>query len=185
MEDAVISDALSPSTADSLDSTSDASPLDGTHHIPRSNTLRAARSLEIMRSEWCPTSYSVQSRLPLEVRSPNIICALLILSQVVERIAFFIVRDVDLRSFALTCKDFACAVMWEGTSVWRMKFLARYDYPLIGQQLQFRDAFRIRELTLEKFPLFNGNFDKRARLAMGVLKDMVLGKHSSTADIPI
>lgn len=93
-------------------------------------------------------------------------------------IATDIEDDADLLSFMLTCKDFASAAMLEKSTVWRRRFLARYDHPIINGPYEFRVAYQLRELVLREFPSFAYPRGARGRVALEVLRDMVLGKSS-------
>ena len=93
-------------------------------------------------------------------------------------IANRIADDVDLMNFALTCKDFALAIILEKSTVWRTRFLARYDHPIIEGPYEFRVAYQLRELVLRKFPSFADKGGSRTRVALEVLRDMVLGMSS-------
>ena len=84
--------------------------------------------------------------------------------------------DADLLSFILTCKDFALAAVLDKSTVWRNRFLARYDHPIIGGSCEFRAAYQLRELVLRKFPSFADGGGARVRIALEALRDMVLGK---------
>jgi hypothetical protein len=90
-------------------------------------------------------------------------------------IAFNIDNDVDLLSFVLTCKDFALAAVLDESTVWRARFLARYDYPIIDGPIEFRVAYQLREMVLRNFPSFADGGGARGRHALEVLRDMVLG----------
>jgi hypothetical protein len=90
-------------------------------------------------------------------------------------IAIRIADDADLMSFALTCKDFATATTLEKSTVWRTRFLARYDYPLIEGPYEFRVAYQLREMVLRKFPSFEMKGGGRSRIALEILRDMILG----------
>lgn len=94
-----------------------------------------------------------------------------------ELIAIRIADDADLMNFALTCKDFATATVLEKSTVWRTRFLARYDHPIIEGPYEFRVAYQLRELVLRKFPSFASRCTARSRAALEVLRDMVLGKY--------
>jgi hypothetical protein len=91
-------------------------------------------------------------------------------------IAIRIADDADLLKFALTCKDFATAIVLEKSTVWRARFLDRYDHPLIEGPYEFRVAYQLREFVLKMFPSFAGKHAGRGRMALEVLRDMVLGK---------
>jgi hypothetical protein len=95
--------------------------------------------------------------------------------QLVETIAINIADDADLISFILSCKDFALAAILEKSTVWRRRFLARYDHPIIEGPYEFRVAYQLRELVLRKFPSFADGGGARGRVALEVLRDMVLG----------
>lgn len=84
--------------------------------------------------------------------------------------------DADLLSFILTCKDFALAAVLEESTVWRNRFLARYDHPIIEEFCEFRAAYQLRELVLRKFPSFADGGGARAKIALEVLRDMVVGE---------
>ncbi len=90
-------------------------------------------------------------------------------------IAIKIEDDADLMSFILTCKDFASATLLEKSTVWRTRFLARYDHPILEGPYEFRVAYQLRQLVLRKFPSFLDGGGARARVALEVLRDMVLG----------
>ena len=90
-------------------------------------------------------------------------------------IAISIADDIDLMNFILTCKDFASAVVLEKSTVWRTRFLARYDHPIIESPYEFRIAYQLREMVLRKFPSFAAGGRARSRVALEVLRDMVLG----------
>ena len=133
------------------------------------------------KSDAKADSFSIQYILPLEVRldldncnSPVMTLATL---QIVEMIAIRIAEDVDLMNFALTCKDFATAIVLEKSTVWRTRFLARYDHPIIEGPSEFRVAYQLREMVLRKFPSFAGMGTARSRAALEVLRDMVLGEY--------
>lgn len=91
-------------------------------------------------------------------------------------IAIRIADDGDLMNFALSCKDFATATVLEKSTVWRVRFLARYDHPIIGSPYEFRVAYQLREFVLRRFPSFAGKDGVRSKVALEVLRDMVLGK---------
>lgn len=90
-------------------------------------------------------------------------------------IAINIQDDSDLKNFILSCKDFASAVVLEKSTVWRTRFLARYDHPIIEGPYEFRIAYQLREMVLRKFPSFAGEGWLTSRVALEVLRDMVLG----------
>jgi len=91
-------------------------------------------------------------------------------------IAIRIADEADLLKFALTCKDFATAIVLEKSTVWRARFLNRYDHPIIEGPYEFRVAYQLREFVLKMFPSFAAKDPARARVALEVLRDMVLGK---------
>lgn len=93
----------------------------------------------------------------------------------IEIIAFHTADDADLMNFILSCKDFAFAAVLEKSTVWRTRFLARYDHPLIEGPNEFRIAYQLREMVLRKFPSFAGGGEVRSTVALEVLRDMVLG----------
>ena len=117
--------------------------------------------------------------LPLEVRYPRGQHRLAFLAayrlQMIEMIANHIADDADLMNFILTCKDFALAVVLEKSTVWRTRFLARYDHPIIEGPYEFRIAYQLREMVLRKFPSFAGGGKARNKVALEVLRDMILG----------
>lgn len=90
-------------------------------------------------------------------------------------IAINIVDDVDLMNFVLTCKDFASAVVLEKSTVWRNRFLDRYDHPILEGPYEFRIAYQLREMVLRRFPSFAGRGRARSKVALEVLRDMALG----------
>ena len=90
-------------------------------------------------------------------------------------IVISIVDDVDLMNFALTCKDFASAIVLEKSTVWRNRFLARYDHPILEGPYEFRIAYQLREMVLRRFPSFAGRGKARSKVALEVLRDMALG----------
>jgi hypothetical protein len=96
--------------------------------------------------------------------------------QVVEMIAIRIADNADLMKFALTCKDFATAIVLKKSTVWRARFLNRYDHPIIDSPYEFRVAYQLREFVLKMFPSFSGKDPARTKAALEVLRDMVLGK---------
>lgn len=96
--------------------------------------------------------------------------------QVVEMIAINITDDADLLNFILACKDFASATILEKSTVWRTRFLARYDQPIIEGPYEFRVAYQLREMVLRKFPSFRDIGGAQTTVALEVLRDIVLGK---------
>ena len=97
-------------------------------------------------------------------------------------IAIYIADDADLLNFSLACKDFATAMVLSKSTIWRSKFLARYDFPIIEDAQEFRIAYQLREMVLRKFPSFKDGGARyrkcKSRFTMDVLTDMVLGKQS-------
>jgi hypothetical protein len=126
-----------------------------------------------------PERFSAQYLLPLEVRYRPWLCTLPYAAtdelQLVEMIAINIADDADLMNFVLTCKDFASAAVLEKSTVWRTRFLALYDHPIIEGPYEFRIAYQLRELVLRKFPSFANGDESRCRVALEILRDMVLG----------
>lgn len=99
--------------------------------------------------------------------------------QIIEMIAIRITDDADLMNFTMTCKDFAMATVLVKSTVWRNRFLARYDHPIIEGPYEFRFAYQLREMVLRKFPSFAKSRGPRGRLTLEVLRDMVLGMSST------
>lgn len=97
------------------------------------------------------------------------------LEQVIEMIVIHIDSDADLLNFVLACKDFAFAILPEGSTVWRTRFLNYYDHPIIQDPGEFRIAYQLREMVLRKFPSFADGAGARGQAALEVLRDMVLG----------
>lgn len=91
-------------------------------------------------------------------------------------IAIRIADDADLTNFILTCKDFATAAILEKSTIWRTRFLARYDHPIVEGPYEFRIAYQLRELVLRKFPRYVDGGGARGRVALEVLRDIVLGE---------
>jgi hypothetical protein len=95
-------------------------------------------------------------------------------------IAISIAEDADLMNFILTCKDFASAAVLEKSTIWRTRFLALYDYPIIEGPYEFRIAYQLREMVLRKFPSFAKGDESRCKVALETLRDMVLGMRLPT-----
>ena len=74
----------------------------------------------------------------------------------------------------MTCHTFARQLQPENSSVWKTRFLRKYDYPIIEGPFDFRIAYQLRAVLLPRFGELG--FDKRAntRILLDTLKDMVL-----------
>lgn len=86
--------------------------------------------------------------------------------------------NFDLQNFTLCCRDFAAPALSENSTVWRQRFLDRYDYPFVNAPQEFRFAYQLREMVLRKFPSFQDGGGPRGVVALEVLRDMVLGRLS-------
>jgi hypothetical protein len=93
----------------------------------------------------------------------------------------FITCNTDLLSFALACTDFAAAILSEKSIVWRNRFLNNYDHPIIESPKEFRIAYQLREMVLQRFPSFALGDGAQGQAALEVLRDMALGKWAARA----
>lgn len=87
---------------------------------------------------------------------------------------------MDLGQLALASPTFATRLNSDGADIWRKRFLARYDHPILETVHDFAMAYKIRRFILRKldgraFAL--GDFD-RAEHQLLVIKDMVLGTYA-------
>ena len=87
-----------------------------------------------------------------------------------------VATDTDLASLAATSKRF-CAVLDPKSSmiIWKTRFLAVYDYPIISSLVEFCWAYKIRVPVLRNFVHCDRN-DARRSMQLEVLKEMVLGQ---------
>lgn len=83
--------------------------------------------------------------------------------------------DSDFHSLMLACTTFAKVLGSEKSEVWKARFLAKYDHPIVAGPFDFRVAYQLRRFVLRHFRTFEDGKDKRARVQLEVLRDMVLG----------
>lgn len=66
------------------------------------------------------------------------------------------------------------AILPQNSPIWRDRFLAQYDHPLIDNSNQFCAAYKERALVLSNFTGFGDGSDARLDLQLAVIHDMVL-----------
>lgn len=93
-----------------------------------------------------------------------------------QDIASRAVSDSDLRCLALTSLKIASQLEPDESDIWRRRFLALYDYPLINSPYEFAVAYKLRRFVLRKFEGFREIQREKANVQLEVLKDMILGK---------
>ncbi|KAL9106373.1 MAG: hypothetical protein Q9227_008574 [Pyrenula ochraceoflavens] len=119
--------------------------------------------------------------------------------ELLENIACQVSHDRDLISLALASKYTAAAILPNCLGVWRHRFLALYDYPMLNNKWEFWPAYQIRQLVMKALVDFGrgGVGDKKARErereCLDVIREMIMAssnaKHSNWfpkifADIP-
>jgi len=106
---------------------------------------------------------------------------LLTLSQLIQSIASQTSFDQDLGRLALTSPIIATKLNLDSADVWRKRFLARYDYPILQSVHEFAIAYKVRRFILRKLDsraLALGQGD-RAEHQLQVVKDMLLETYNT------
>lgn len=100
-------------------------------------------------------------------------------TQLVQSIATQASSDLDLGRLALTSPTFATQLNPDNAGIWRKRFLARYDYPILHKVHEFAIAYKVRRFILRKLDgrAFALGQSDRAEHQLLVIKDMVLGEH--------
>ncbi|RMZ78161.1 hypothetical protein DV738_g4072, partial [Chaetothyriales sp. CBS 135597] len=97
--------------------------------------------------------------------------------EVRQMIASFARSDRDIVNMALASKTIAYSILPANSPIWRTRFLAKYDYPVIQSPGEFRLAYQLRRFVLDarNFVIFQDVDDKRLQIQLDVIKDLVLG----------
>jgi hypothetical protein len=74
----------------------------------------------------------------------------------------------------MTCHTFARQLQPENSSVWKERFLQKYDYPIIKGPYEFRIAYQLRAIALPRFGDLGFETRNNAKVLLKILKDMVL-----------
>jgi len=84
---------------------------------------------------------------------------------------------MDLGRLALTSQAFATKLNCDAADIWRKRFLALYDYPILEKMDEFAVAYKVRRFVLRKLDgrAFALGQNERAEHQLLVVKDMVLG----------
>ncbi|KAK5943173.1 hypothetical protein PMZ80_004179 [Knufia obscura] len=97
-------------------------------------------------------------------------------TELVQSIATQASSDLDLGRLALTSPTFATQLNPDNAGIWRKRFLARYDYPILHKVHEFAIAYKVRRFVLRKLDgrAFALGQSDRAEHQLLVIKDMVL-----------
>jgi len=104
--------------------------------------------------------------------------------QLIQSIATQASSDLDLGRLALASPTLAIKFNSGDANIWRKRFLARYDYPMLESPHEFAIAYKVRRLILRKLDgrAFALGQSDRAEHLLLVIKDMVLGGYRSLLD---
>ena len=70
--------------------------------------------------------------------------------------------------------------MPENSSVWKNRFLCKYDFPIVEGPYEFRIAYQLRAVVLPWFCDLGLEKTKNAKILLAVLKDMVLETYNKS-----
>lgn len=103
--------------------------------------------------------------------------AVLLLSdfQLVHKIGAFLGSDQELASLSHTSRKLACTLLPQDSRVWKTRFLAKYDYPILDKESDFCNAYKLRRFVLSNFVDFRDGKDPRLMVQMEVARDMIWG----------
>ncbi|RMD43930.1 hypothetical protein DV735_g1239, partial [Chaetothyriales sp. CBS 134920] len=104
-------------------------------------------------------------------------------AEVHQMIATLARSDRDIASMALVSKTIAHSILPPHSPIWRTRFLARYDYPVIPSPGDFCLAYKLRRFVLDasSFVAFEDSSDQRLPIQMEVIKDLVLETYHNPA----
>ena len=88
-------------------------------------------------------------------------------------------NDIDVVHLALVSKYTAAAILPGWSGVWRDRFLAQYDYPIISDSLEFRPAYQVRQLILKAFVSFDKGGGPQGIECLDTIREMIMGTWST------
>ena len=85
--------------------------------------------------------------------------------------------DEDLRNLIASSPVIADTLVSDHADVWRSRFLAHYDYPLVNSALEFEDAYRLRRFVLRTLSKGLAIWDSaQMTVQLETVRDLVVGK---------